>query len=663
MQRFIFNDVLIQKIRNTNRLFCEQQPMLFIIPQKNAFKKAKTLCEIHGGSLVIPESDDDQDEIFNILSRHRTACLDKTDTLNKGKAIWLGMERIQKKWYTRDFKNNQIQLINYTKWDPEQCTTEICAIDNKKEVSCPYMEDGGMWAFGLNHGFCHQVELCVVCSFTEAPVYSVKGMCSEDTLLNWNFYININERYQIVGYDGYKTSKITRSNEEWKMQDNGVIANTSADYPIGRKDWNYKDRTCGMKSFVKTSLTLSLCYPGKEFTCDSGHCIPLFKRCNQMNDCEDGSDEENCNMVNVPTSYNKLISPGFHGKNNGTPIGLLINVNIISIDLIDTVKMCVGITFDTKIKWTDGRLNFENMDQKGKNLISVKSEVNFWIPSDNIIHYNAVIGEIIEDKDNRVVHVTNLTAGIRYRTTESIENYLYPGENTKLVMMQKFKIIYRCTFDVTKFPFDKHRCSFTIKLSLGKKDSAVFMKNGEENAVEYKGSSTWNQFRIHDIRSEIINDVDESTIFEFSIGISRVNTNQMLNIFLPSMLLLSLAYSTLFIDLDNFSDRFTGTITSLLVLVSLLSSVNEDLPKTSYFKFIDLWFLWYISTILVITLFHIFLSHVSNIQIIYQNRVIDMNRNTEQSKHSLRYRVNRFGMILFAMGTIIFEIVYFVFTV
>ena len=35
--------------------------------------------------------------------------------------------------------------------------------------------------------------------------------------------------------------------------------------------------------------------------------------------------------------------------------------------------------------------------------------------------------------------------------------------------------------------------------------------------------------------------------------------------------------------------RFMGALTSLLVLASLLASIEENLPKTSYFKKIDVW--------------------------------------------------------------------------
>lgn len=52
-----------------------------------------------------------------------------------------------------------------------------------------------------------------------------------------------------------------------------------------------------------------------------------------------------------------------------------------------------------------------------------------------------------------------------------------------------------------------------------------------------------------------------------------------------------------------------GALTSLLVLASLLASIEENLPKTSYFKKIDVWFMSYIIFIFVIIVFHIIVDY------------------------------------------------------
>ena len=53
-------------------------------------------------------------------------------------------------------------------------------------------------------------------------------------------------------------------------------------------------------------------------------------------------------------------------------------------------------------------------------------------------------------------------------------------------------------------------------------------------------------------------------------------------------------------------------VTALLVLASLLGAISDELPTTSYFKFIDLWFLWYLINIFLITLYHIMLDAIKD---------------------------------------------------
>ena len=66
----------------------------------------------------------------------------------------------------------------------------------------------------------------------------------------------------------------------------------------------------------------------------------------------------------------------------------------------------------------------------------------------------------------------------------------------------------------------------------------------------------------------------------------------------------------MYIDENDFSNRFMGALTALLVLAALLASLGDLLPKTVYFKFIDVWFNWFIGNILVIILIHVVIDHL-----------------------------------------------------
>ena len=90
----------------------------------------------------------------------------------------------------------------------------------------------------------------------------------------------------------------------------------------------------------------------------------------------------------------------------------------------------------------------------------------------------------------------------------------------------------------------------------------------------------------------------------------RIFTNQLLTAFIPTIILWLYGYSTLFIDPDRHIDRFMGAGTALLVVATLLNAINGDLPKTSYMKYIDLWFIWHVISIFLMIVYHVSLGRL-----------------------------------------------------
>ena len=87
------------------------------------------------------------------------------------------------------------------------------------------------------------------------------------------------------------------------------------------------------------------------------------------------------------------------------------------------------------------------------------------------------------------------------------------------------------------------------------------------------------------------------TRFIYSIKLERLYMQALSTTFFQSFLLSVIAYFTLYINIVDFTNRFMGALTSLLVLAALLSSINSSLPQTAYFKHINFWF-WYICSFL-----------------------------------------------------------------
>ena len=143
------------------------------------------------------------------------------------------------------------------------------------------------------------------------------------------------------------------------------------------------------------------------------------------------------------------------------------------------------------------------------------------------------------------------------------------------------------------------------------------------------------------------------------------------------------------LDIDDINNRSRTSVTVLLVVVSLLSSVKEDFPKTTYFKYVDLWFFWYVVNIFIIISVHIILENVDipvsmdsdKVETIMvqpikrtsspKRSLFCSSRDTRESKTS-EYNgyeknewlsmelINTFFKVCLPIGTTIFNIAYFI---
>ena len=181
-------------------------------------------------------------------------------------------------------------------------------------------------------------------------------------------------------------------------------------------------------------------------------------------------------------------------------------------------------------------------------------------------------------------------------------------------MTQRLKMKYRCRFDFLHFPFDNQTCDCIMKINITKNSRLHFVENNP--AILHNGPLLLNEFEVETFKTSTKHTNMETT-FIFMLQFQRLYFHQLISTFFQTCCLSLLAYLTMFINVANFSDRFMGSVTALLVLAALLASISNDLPKTSYFKYIDIWFLWNITNIFLISAFHVALD-----QVLQQNKSV-----------------------------------------
>ena len=188
-------------VENVSRhMYCAAQKQFLIFPRRQPFQKAKEACTMHGGKIVTPTSEKENELVLNIVKKHSKSCIEPgtSHKRNWGHIIWLGLKRINSTWY--DMKGEEkIGEINFSRWVTESF---------KDDLECAFLGETGTWYFN-NHGDCERQSLCTVCSIQNEPIFTLKGACWASDV-DYNYYMNIDSKHEIYNFEGYKGNDVTK---------------------------------------------------------------------------------------------------------------------------------------------------------------------------------------------------------------------------------------------------------------------------------------------------------------------------------------------------------------------------------------------------------------------------------------------------------------------
>ena len=87
--------------------------------------------------------------------------------------------------------------------------------------------------------------------------------------------------------------------------------------------------------------------------------MDIHKRCDNIKDCDDGSDEEECTMLKVSASYDKSAQPKLR-ENAKKANAIYTKVEIVNFDFVNTISNTVGLTVKIQFQWIDPNIDFED---------------------------------------------------------------------------------------------------------------------------------------------------------------------------------------------------------------------------------------------------------------------------------------------------------------
>ena len=108
-------------------------------------------------------------------------------------------------------------------------------------------------------------------------------------------------------------------------------------------------------------LLLIKCKKG-EFTCDNGGCLDLKQRCNNLFECSDGSDEDNCEPLWIDKDNYRKTFPPVSGKEK-TEITVAAEINAVTN--IDEMAMTFRGDIKLSLQWRDSRIKLRDLESDG----------------------------------------------------------------------------------------------------------------------------------------------------------------------------------------------------------------------------------------------------------------------------------------------------------
>ena len=90
------------------------------------------------------------------------------------------------------------------------------------------------------------------------------------------------------------------------------------------------------------------CDTTKQFTCWNGECISIDEKCNQEFNCEDGSDEQECDLIKLDSEkYRKEFVPRKHSSKEK----LKVKVGFDVFDIVEVNQIKVRLFMESIIPY------------------------------------------------------------------------------------------------------------------------------------------------------------------------------------------------------------------------------------------------------------------------------------------------------------------------
>ena len=371
--------------------------------------------------------------------------------------IWLALDDKAGEGEWRDFYNQQPANFTLPWLEGEP--------NGKNHENCLNLLSG---SFLWNDDGCQRKDVACACERKAHLHLKLRGLCSNSAVRDRYFrpMNNLTDftELKLVGMH-YTQIRYDQDQKLWTLTDaeynvTGSSTAAEASFTVGKHNWTIRgDFGCSRDGGeYRRELKMSGCRE-KQFTCDDGQCVSINQRCDQLPDCRDESDEQNCNILVLKEGYNKNVVPMISNQGRKEMVNVSISIDLLKLVDIKEKDYSIKIQFSITLDWMENRATYQNLKlDKSLNALTQNDIDKLWLP--RVIYENTDqkettrLGEYGHGEwETRVV--VNRQSNFRMGGLDNInEIEIFNGAENNLIMTQTYTHEFQCEYDFSMYPFD-----------------------------------------------------------------------------------------------------------------------------------------------------------------------------------------------------------------
>lgn len=171
-----------------------------------------------------------------------------------------------------------------------------------------------------------------------------------------------------------------------------------------------------------------------------------------------------------------------------------------------------------------------------------------------------------------------------------------------VIISTRIQATLYCAMDLRKFPFDQQQCKTVLEswmyngseVKLHWENKSPVTMGPDQHLTEYVLSNIFtNETMINADLSDLRHGAfaGNYSSLSFTVTLKRQMGFYLIDYFLPSMMIVAISWVSFWLQADQTAPRIMLGTTTMLTFITLASAQGKTLPKVSYIKASEIWFM------------------------------------------------------------------------